>query len=77
MFVEIKKYNNMSKDNEQLERSFKGKIDNFKDKYEKAFEKKRLKAYLGGHVRFRHGFRMNGYPKWFDVESGNELLNTI
>jgi len=37
-------------------RSFGGKIDNFTDKQERAFEKAHLKAYLKGHKVFFYGF---------------------
>ena len=57
----------------KTKRSFGGKIDNFSDKQERAFEKAHLKAYLGGGKKFRHGFLTNmetgaREPAWFDVK---------
>lgn len=37
-------------------RTFGGKINNFTDKNEQAFEKAHLKAYLKGHKMFFYGF---------------------
>ena len=57
----------------KTKRSFGGKIDNFSDKQEQAFEKKHLKAYLNGDKKFRHGFFTDmetgtRQPAWFDVK---------
>jgi hypothetical protein len=43
-------------------RSFGGKIDNFKDKQERAFEQKHLNAYLKGRSTFNYGKGLNGLP---------------
>jgi len=48
-------------------RSFGGKISDFKDKSEKDYEQKHLKAYLKGFKFFRHGFETNGEPAYFPV----------
>lgn len=56
---------------EELRRSFGGKINNFKDKAERAFEDKHLKAYLKGHEKFTFGFKTVGNKReaiWFDVK---------
>lgn len=42
--------------NPRLIRNFGGKIDGFKNKEERNFEKKHLKAYLRGDKRFRNGY---------------------
>lgn len=52
----------------ELRRSFGGKTENFKDKTERAFEQRHLKAYLKGHKRFRMGFNsVTREPNWFEV----------
>lgn len=53
----------------ELRRSFGGKTENFKDKAERAFEQKHLKAYIGGHKRFRHGYDPKSRePNWYMVK---------
>jgi hypothetical protein len=42
--------------NPKLIRNFGGKIDGFKNKEERNFEKKHLKAYLKGDRQFRNGY---------------------
>ena len=44
------------KTKETKTRSFGGKIDNFTDKQERAFEKAHLKAYLKGAKTFKFGY---------------------
>jgi len=53
----------------ELRRSFGGKINGFKDKQERAFEQKHLKAYTKGHKRFRMGLDdITREPNWFPVK---------
>ena len=58
----------------QLRRSFGGKIDNFTNKLERAFEQRHLKAYLKGKQYFRFGFNAMGDPNWFKV---NEIWTPV
>lgn len=46
------------------------KVSDFKDKQERAFEKKHLKAYLNGWTRFRYGFEGDQprVPVYHDVK---------
>lgn len=57
----------MTTEKKELRRSFGGKIDNFKDKTEKAFQQRHLKAYLKGNKLFRMGFDNNKKPNWYKV----------
>ena len=74
--------------------TFGGKIKDFVDtkdengnilqtwQQERAFEQKHLKAYLGGHEFFRHGFsreegEKQSSPRWFMVKRINPEKTTI
>ena len=46
---------------------FGGKITNFKDRTESAFEKKHLKSFLRGDSRFTFGKDTENNPIWFPV----------
>lgn len=54
--------------NQGKKRSFGGKIDNFIDRNERAFEQKHLKTYLKGHKRFQIGKYPNGEPMYSEVK---------
>lgn len=47
---------------------FGGKIANFKDEAERAFEQKHLRAFLKGWQRFIHGKNLEGKPIWHNVK---------
>jgi len=51
----------------KIKKVFLGKIDNFKSKEERAFEKKHLAAYLAGKKRFKYGKDELGQPSYYDV----------
>lgn len=64
-----------------VSRRFLGKIDNFVDKQEKAYEKKHLKAYLKGDKKFLVGHKPNAItgiiePEYHDVKQ-EIIKNTI
>lgn len=59
-------YGGMKKRNKNT-RKFLGKIDNFIDKQERAFEKKHLRAYLNGQERFVVGYS-NNQPLYANVK---------
>lgn len=53
---------------EKFRRTFGGKIEGFADKWERAFEKKHLKAYLRGDKKFSYGIDpISRNPIMFDV----------
>ena len=54
-----------------IEGNFGGKIANFTDNAERDLELKHLKAYLGGHEYFRHGYSYTDgvrNERWFKVQ---------
>lgn len=60
-------------ENKNLTRKFLGKIDGFRDKRERNFEKKHLRAYLKGHAIFRDGSTLDPntgirHPNMFKVQ---------
>lgn len=58
----------MSAKKEELRRAFGGKLNDFKDKYEKLFEQKHLKAYLRGWKQFSYGKDKHGYSIYHKVK---------
>jgi hypothetical protein len=50
-----------------LTRKFLGKTEGFKDKQERNFENKHLKAYLNGHTHFIHGRTKTQHGEIFPV----------
>lgn len=59
----------MKRELREKKRSFGGKTENFKNKEEKRFEEKHLKAYLKGSKRFADGKdSITGLPKYFLVK---------
>ncbi len=49
------------------QRKFLGKTSDFKDRDEKVFNQRMLKAYLNGRKTFHFGFDTEGFPKSYDV----------
>lgn len=61
-----------------LRRRFLGKLDNFNNRTEQAFEKRNLKAYLKGEDKFKFGFKTTEdnkrIPQWFDTAVGVQRI---
>lgn len=71
---------NLQPETEEQPRSFKGKTSDFKDKQERSFEQKRLKAYLKGYDNFQYGDTRIGdriLPNYYSVDKGERVTGDI